>query len=281
MGMIREGFNRLSVDRKILLSFALPLLAMLIISLSAIHFSLDAYDRRLYQSTEKELAYFLERVDQSISAIEALSYDTALDYDNQRLLYDAQHSNDIAMYNYLMRQVSLRFVQQIVNNTNVVNYLYVSPEGAEYANGNLSVEISDERKEKVLEKALEAQGQFVFITPDSNFPFLVSARMIRHYINADLTYLGTIIFVSDISTILSGGIDALETSRSFLTILDGDVLVYTNREDHDPDAFISELDDEGYGIIKEGRERYFAVSGISERRDGDLSTPFHMRISSS
>ena len=262
---VKERIRNMAIYGKLMLSFALLLFLMLIICLLAIQISLNEYDKKIYKNTEKELEYFISAIDDRISELDDISYDTVLNYDTQRLLYDTINNNNIAEYSYQMRQIMLRFIQKLLGDDSVLNFIYIDPKGSEYENGNLSATIPEERKNTILEMMERGQGQFVYISPDKSFPYLVSGRMIRYYINADLTYLGSLILLTDIKNIIEPMLPTLESSNNSLVILNGENLVYSSTELGEEIAEISRtIDKGGYGIKRIKNSRYFITTGISE-----------------
>ena len=262
-----EKIKDLKVYHKMLLSFALPLLLMLIFSLISIQISLDTYDKRLYESALKELEYFVSKVDESVSDLEELSYDAAMNYDTQQLLYEALNEKNNSIANFKMRQVYLRFVQELLNHDEIMYFIY-SYDIYRYDNGNLSVSIPEDILDKAIDEANRAEGRFVLLDVNSEFPYFVSARKIRHFINADLKDLGTLVFVSDIKSIISPLLDTFSKGNSSLLIMNKDDIIFSSGSILSIDENKISSND-GYSIISIEGEKYF-VSSVSSPLNGWL-----------
>ena len=260
----KRKIANMSIDSKLMLSFALLLFLMLAICLVATQISLNEYDKKLYKNTEKELEYFIQTIDDEISSIDDISYNTVLNYDTQRLLYETVMDNNVSTYNWQMRQIILRFIQELLGNEKIAGFIYIDPKNNEYANGDISIEIPEEKKTQILDLATKGQGQFVFIAPDEDFPYLISARMIRYYINADLTYLGTMILITDIKATIEPKLSTLESSNNSLVIMNDGAKVYSSSNLGEKISKESNgIKDGGYRIERIDGSRYFICLGKS------------------
>lgn len=266
MKRIRKSFKTLPIDQKLSLSFTLPLFIMLAFSLILTDIALRLYDKKIYTLEATRLNSIIETLEKGIDEIDASSYSVAMDALMQNRLNEI--SNEInSEYLYGIGDIYSSFVVSFSSEKLTKNFIYKN-DIIDFRNGSLALAINEEKLESILQKTNTYLGALYTELPSSDFPYLVSAREIRHYINADLKYLGTLIFITNIDDILDSN---KNESTTFLFNTDGELIYGNQEEGSELKSFIASS---GYYIKKIGGERLFISVAKSNRLTSISTLPY-------
>ncbi|PXX52018.1 two-component system sensor histidine kinase YesM [Hungatella effluvii] len=260
--------KNLTVYKKMLIMYSGILGTLLVISLIAVRIILNMYDIKLYQTSIKELGYYIDAMETQLLDIEQRSYGIAMDYDMQRQLNEIMLIDDEQKYAYSINNFRTRIIQESINAELVISIIYTDRKNAFYQNGKMHLSVPDDIYQEFLNKCSEAAGGYVYIEPSEQFPYLLSGRDIRHYLNADLRYLGTLIFISEISDIVERNKDVLKVDDTRLYILSDDGIVYGDNVFVD-EGFLRTVLDKEYDIVKINKKKYFICHANSDKYSWD------------
>lgn len=254
--ILKRKFKNLLVYKKMLIMYSFLLVALLVISMIAVEIILTVYDHKLYQMSAKELGYYIQTMDKELKDIEQISYDIAMDYDLQKMLRETMLIEDSGDYSYNMFQIRNRLMREAVNADSVEAIVYTDRRGIEYQEGERYIQMPEERYQVLLKKCEEAAGGYSYLEPSPNFPYYLSGRDIRYYIDASLEYLGTVVLVSNISELIEKSRTVMEINDASLYIRSGSVFIY-GADGELSQWLLEHTVEQEYDVAKIEGKRYF------------------------
>lgn len=262
-------FHDLNLSTKMSLVFFLIFGAAGIISFAAVQVVLNVYDAKLYQESQQELAYFTYMLEGKLEGMEAISYDIVMDYDIQRQLDKMKQEENPSEYLRNMDRLRNKMMNVTVSEESVINLVYTDGDSLSMKAGKEYTEMPEEIFEEILEKAGEASGEYVYLQPSPDFPYLVSGREIRKYSDYSLESLGFLVLFSDFQEFIRECHSELGSLNSELCIRTEKGEVYVS----DPDCFsgVQELKgSHGYQILNSNDQKYFMCYQVSEDTEWTL-----------
>lgn len=236
------------------------------ISMLGLQASFGIYDRKLYEKSMQELEFFTQKVNDDLDAIENLSYVLAMDEDVQDILRRASETVYLSQeYYYTLAPLRKIFFNEVNIRPVVKNAVYLDRKYVNIPVGTDCGTVSGETYEELLSMCEQARGAYVVLPPSEEFPYQLSGRDILETKNARLTYLGTVIITSDISSMIEKKKAELEYADSLLYVYSDNGMIYGSTEQV-PNLPPMEHR-QGYEIVKYGQERYF-VSYLQAESNG-------------
>lgn len=260
MKKLKNTFRRLPIDQKLSLSFILPLLILLAFSLILTDIALSLYDKKIYSLEANRLNSIIDTLDSRIEEIDSLSYSVAMDALMQQRLNNLSKENN-SEFLYGIDEVYSSLVVSLSSTDLTENFIYKN-KIIDFRNGNLALSLDSEKLDNILRMANSYKGALYTEYPSPDFPFLISARVIRHYLNADLRYLGTLIFITDMDDIFG---NSNNESTTYLFNNNGELIYGDKEKGAKLESFILSP---GYYIKKIDGERLF----ISVAKGEDLTS---------
>lgn len=258
MKKLKEHFYSLSINHKLLISFIIPMCIMLALSLILTEIALHLYDNKIYSLEAEKLDSIIETVDEKIKEIDSISYSAAMDSATQSKLNTIVSSKDAA-YLYGLGDIFSSFAVAFSSNKLTDDYIFIN-KITDFRSGDRASRMGIEEVRRLEEKAASKYGALYIDYDSSNSPYLVTAREIRHFLNADLKGLGTLIFITDINDIVGQ-----HNNEIYLYNNDGELMYGDESKSNKIAAYINMP---GYTIEKIDGERLF----ISVAKGDDITS---------
>lgn len=253
---LKEKFKNFKLSKKMLLVYSFFAGISCIISMIALQMCLNIYDGKLYEKSLQELDFFTQQVNESMKEIEELSTSIAMSRDVQEQLAQMKGmeymSAEYAMGLYQLREL---IGNELYLHPAVKNVLYIDGHGSSTKAGMDTGTLREETQAGFLEECSQARGGYVTRNPEEGYPYFLSGRDILETKNASLHYLGTLIFTSDLATVIQERNNDLEAAHSSLFVYSEDGMIY--QEEKTVPQLPSLGHDKGYEIIRTGGEKYF------------------------
>ncbi|MEY8356486.1 HAMP domain-containing protein [Lachnospiraceae bacterium 54-53] len=252
-----EKYRDLKLAKKMILVYVVMLGVCCLLSVSALQYSFNIYDGKLYEKSLQELDYFTQQVNRSLDEVENLSYYIAIDTKIQEQLAKIRSLKHFtAEYSYETYQLRMLMVNDLANSNIISNILYTDGESTQFLVGTATGTIDEELYDSVMERIHEAKGAYVVQPPAEGYPYLLTGRDIRKHIDSSLDYLGSLLITSNVAGMIERNIDELEAESSALCVYSPDGIIYENQENM-MEGIADIQGDKGYRIIKNRGQRYF------------------------
>jgi len=134
--------------------------------------------------------------------------------------------------------------------------VYTDKKWIKYMIGNHYLEVPEPIYSQMLEEFAQARGAYVCRYPTEEFPYMVSGRDIRKYLDASMNYLGSLMFVVDVKNLIGRHVDELATKTSTLYVWNGDMLLYEDGQGV-PKSHFRFDGEKDYQIVKIDGQKYF------------------------
>lgn len=263
--MWKYRYRNLPIDKKLSAAFGIPLFLMLILSLILTEIALKQYDERIYSYEAERLNAIIYNIEDRIEDIDSISYRVAMDESLQEKL-DQLSNASVTEYRFGMLEVYRQMVATFSQNTLTENFIYKDNRLADFRTGEAALSFPDEMLEGIIEAAEASMGALYIAPPTIESRYLITARHIRHYLNADLKDLGTVVFITKMEDI-AGPAEREDGSSLFVFNQDSDLIYgnadlehrikeYTNISDY----AIDEIDGTKYFISSAGSPAFCCVS---------------------
>lgn len=228
---IKKKFQNLKLSKKMLLVYLTVTCITFAISGTALQASFRIYDRQLYKKSVQELDFFSQQVNDRLNEFERISMEIATDTQIQdQLAYMETIRYISAEYLYEMQNVREMLLNKIVSYPDIKNLIYTDGNQVSITVGTAIKEFDKTKTEKILSEFHDAKGNYRFFAPTEDYPYLLSGRDIREIRNASLDYLGSLIFSSDIESILQTEAENLQAEHSALYVYDNETIIYAEDE---------------------------------------------------
>ncbi len=264
MKNFKSFFNSLSLARKMAAIYIAVFGILCTITLLALQITLDFYDGKMYEKSLQELDYFTQQVDRELDALEKFSYDLALDYNIQSQLSQIMEAQNQSEYNFRMSQIRSRLNQEAGYSDQIAEMIYTDKKWIKYMIGNHYLEVPELIYSQMLEEFAGARGAYVCRYPTEEFPYMVSGRDIRKYLDASMDYMGSLMFVVDVKNLIRKHVDELATKTSTLYVWNGDMLLYEDGHGV-PQSHFRFKGEKEYEIVKIKGKKYFACQLASAK----------------
>lgn len=256
----RRSYRNLPIDRKLSIAFGIPLCLMLILSLILTEIALSRYDQKIYSYEADQLNSIIDRIEDRLDTIDSISYSVAMDDSIQRTLYELSEAS-VTEYRFGMLAVYRDMVAALLQSELTENFIYKDNRLSDFRTGEQALLFPEDRLDSIIEDSAAEQGALYIELPSADDPYLISARHIRHYLNADLRDLGTLVFITRMEDI-AGKAEREDGSSLLLMDQDGSI-IYGNADMEDEVGKYKGLS--GYAIDEIAGRRYFISSALSGR----------------
>ncbi|MFA9378203.1 MAG: sensor histidine kinase [Lachnotalea sp.] len=257
-------FNNFKLAKKMHFVYFLIFGLFSIISISAMQATLAIYDDKIYEKSLQELFYFTNTVENEIDNIEKSSNNVAMDYEIQNQLDHMMSLDNRQEYLMNMSNFRSQLLNEALGNDSIMNILYTDRNGVKLNVGEKYIEIPPDVYKKILAKAEDAKGGFVYVEPTVGFPYLISGRDIREHIDYSLNYLGTLIFTNDFNAIFEKNYSFLQSGQTDICVFSDNGIIYQNN-----DEYFSKIprimNEQGYEVINIAHKKYFMCYLKSEK----------------
>lgn len=249
----------LPLSRKLLLLFGSFLLSVFCIFLLVITVLVSEYEKRLYEDSLRDLDYFVQTVRMEYSSTEKLSYDLALNRRNQELMTQLS-GMPYPSAEYMQEVRSLRTLLQdgLYQDPYIAGAYFLDTHETSYAIGGAVSGFSEERRIKLIRMADQAEGGFVYLSPNEECPYLIGARLVKNRLDMSLQKLGYIFLFCDIQKTISDAAEQLETKPLAWTVLSEDNVILSEGEEYHLPA-PKQQKAQGYQIFHYRGEQYFST----------------------
>lgn len=255
--MIVRKYRDLKLAEKMIIVYILMLGICFFISIAALQVSFNIYDEKLYEKSLMELDFFTKEVNRNLDQVEQISYNIALDLKIQEQLSkmkDMDHRS--ADYAYEVYRLRLLFDNELTNSGIISNMTYTNGENTQFVVGLATGTIEEELYRSMMDRIHDAKGAYVVQQPTDGYPYLLSGRDIRKYIDVSLEYLGSLLITCDVSGMIERNMKDLAAASFGLCVFSDEGVIYENQE-HMARGLPMLKGDNGYQIIKEQGQRYF------------------------
>lgn len=261
MKLIKCGktiFRNLKLSKKMILTYLIFTGIFCVMSLAALQFSLGIYDGKLYEKSQQELEFFIQRVNGGLEEVEQMSFDVALDLKIQDQLEQMNSKEYLSLaYSYEMQQLRKMLMNKILRYTEVKNVIFTDRKQVEQTIGMYCGEIDEKEYQLLLEDFQRSRGAYVFYSPTEEHPYMISGRDILKERDASLDYLGTILFNTDIEGIIQKENEELEQKPAAMFVYSDRGIIYKDEQMGNVPALPSIDEEKGYQIVRHQGERYF------------------------
>ena len=252
-----KKYRDLKLAGKMIAIYVIMLGICFLLSITALQYSFNIYDGKLYEKSLQELDYFTQQVNRSLDEVEDLSYYIAIDTKIQEQLSKIQSLKHFtAEYSYETYQLRMLIANELANSNIITNILYTDGEDTQFLVGTAAGDIDEDLYKSVMERIHEAKGAYVVQPPAMGYPYLLSGRDIRKHIDASLDYLGTLLITSNVAGMIEKNIDELEADSAALCVYSSEGVIYENQENM-METIPPVSGEKGYQIIKNQGQRYF------------------------
>lgn len=231
--LLERRFRDLKLSRKMILVYAVILVICLLFSMGMLQISLKIFDEHLYEKSLQELDFFSQEMNDKLQNVENLSYDIALDVSIQEQLYKLKELNySSSDYSYESYRFRMMLANRLKISNGIKNIIFTDGKKTRFTVGeSAKQELSAGQMEELLEKFHDAGGAYVAVSPTQEYQYMLSGRDIRSYIDSvSLSYLGSLVFTTDIAGMIQTNVDALEVQSARLCVFSGNGLIYENQE---------------------------------------------------
>lgn len=250
-------FWNMKLARKMILVYAVFLGITVIITIGALQVSLSIYDEKLYEKSLQELDFFSQKVNDSLQEVENLSYSIAMDTDIQEQLAKLSTLNELsADYSYEMYVFRSMLINELYSHEIIKNITYTNRDNTTFTVGEDTGSMDEMEYGTLLEDLAVHRGAYVEYPPTEDYPYMVSGRDILESLNASLDYLGSLIFVSDVSGLIQKKTEQLDVQSSALMVFSENGMIYQGTEFRKSQLPKME-GEQGYEISKLDGKRYF------------------------
>ena len=261
--------KNLPLSRKLVLLFGSFLLSIFCVFIVVVMVLVSQYEKRLYDDSLRNLDYFVQSVRTEYDATEKVSYDLALSRRNQELMAGlAELPYPGVEYMQQIRVLRSLLQDALYQDHYIAGACFRDTHGVDYLiEGDMSA-LQEEKKAELLARADEANGGFVFLSPDAGCPYLIGARAVRNRLDMSMKPLGYMILLCDIHHTISDAVGKLETRPlSWLVLHEGTVIFSEGEslEENGTDAGSVPLlpvklkGAQGYEIFHQDGEQYFTT----------------------
>lgn len=252
-----KKYCNLKLSEKMILVYVLMVGICCILSITALQYSFNIYDGKLYEKSLQELDYFTQQVNRNLDEVENLSFNIAIDIKIQEQLEKIKGLKHFtAEYSYEVYQLKMLIMNELANSNIISNILYTDGDTTRFVIGTATGTLDELVYESVMGRIHEAKGAYVVEEPGKEYPYLLTGRDIRKHIDASLEYLGTLLITSDVAGMIEKNIHDLEAESSALCVYSDHGIIYEN-QDNMMDKLPEIQGDKGYQIIKFQGQRYF------------------------
>ena len=250
-------FRNMKLARKMILVYAVFLGITVIITTGALQVSLSIYDEKLYEKSLQELDFFSQKVNDSLQEVENLSYSIAMDTDIQEQLAKLSSLNELSTdYSYEMYVFRSMLINELYSHEIIKNITYTNRDNTTFTVGEDTGNIDEMEYGTFLEDLAVHRGAYVEYPPTEDYPYMVSGRDILESLNASLDYLGSLIFVSDVSGLIQKKTEQLDVKSSALMVFSEHGMIYQGTEFRRSQLPKME-GEQGYAISRLDGKRYF------------------------
>lgn len=250
-------YCNLKLAEKMIIVYVLMVGICCILSITALQYSFNIYDGKLYEKSLQELDYFTQQVNRNLDEVENLSFNIAIDTKIQEQLVKIKGLKHFtAEYSYEVYQLKMLIINELANSNIISNILYTDGDTTRFLIGTATGTLGEEDYESVMGRIHEAKGAYVIQEPGKEYPYLLTGRDIRKHIDASLEYLGSLLITSDVAGMIENNIDDLEAESCALCVYSDTGIIYENKENM-MDSIPEIQGDKGYQIIKIQGQRYF------------------------
>lgn len=255
--MIGRKYGDLKLAEKMIVVYILMLGICFFISIAALQVSFNIYDEKLYEKSLMELDFFTKEVNRNLDEVEQISYNIAMDLKIQEQLSKMKHmDHDSADYAYEVYRLRLLFDNELTNSGIISNMTYTNEKETQFVVGLATGTVEEELYDSIMDRIHDAKGAYVVQQPTARYPYLLSGRDIRKYIDVSLEYLGSLLITCDVSGMIERNMNDLAAASSGLCVFSEEGVIYENQE-YMAKGLPALKGDKGYQIIKEQGQRYF------------------------
>lgn len=253
----RNRFRDTRLSRKITITFLAAALLLCAIMAAALQITFRIYDNYLYEKSQAELDFFAQQVNAKLSQIEELTVSIATGSEVQNQLSRMQEMEYLSPeYNYARQQLMTILQNKIFSQDIIKNVIYTDQNQITFMAGTYTGELDSQVRERLLQQFHEKSGGYVLLSPAGDYPYLISGRDILEVKNATLSYLGSLIFTSDIGAWIGKKANELEAEHATLLVYSDRGMIY--QEEEGDGLELPELTEErGWKVISLQGERTF------------------------
>jgi len=262
---IKRLYGNLRIFSKLILTYLILLVIVCSVSLLALQITLKVYDEQLYLKSVQVLNFFIKSTENEYKNVEKLSLNTAMDSNIQEQL--TKIKTNLPQYDQLKQINTLKdkLLLQSLSERNLSSISFIDNNGQEFTVGKNPPVIEDMKKNDVITKADQAKGGYVFVEPNTDFEYLISARKILKYENVSLEPLGTLIFSCNIKEAVNQNFNVLQNDKTQLYIYSEGKLIFKNgTSSKNPSINLDLSENQGYSIHTINGKKYFISFVTSE-----------------
>lgn len=254
---VKAKFKNSKLAAKMMLVYLILVCVVCFVALTTIQLSLNIYDKKLYEKSLQELDFFIQKVDDSLENVEKFTYSIAMGVEIQQQLTKMKELSHLTSeYNYERYKLRILLLNEIYEQPIIKNIIYTDQYKNTIIIGEDCGTIDTDTYTELLRQMHDAHGAYVTLPPSEEYPYQLSGRDILKHIDSSMDYLGTYIVTCDVAGLIEEETGALSVPYSELYVYGPSGTIYQNAGQSMP-LQLSELDTQGYKIIRSGKQSYF------------------------
>ncbi len=257
---INTFVKNLPLSRKLVLLFGSFLLSVFCVFLLVVMVLVSVYEKRLYEDSLRDLDYFVQTVRTEYDSVEEASYNMALNRRNQELM--AQLSNmAYPSVEYTQKIRSLRALLQdsLYQEVYITGAYYLGVHEDDYAIEGAVSGFTEEKKKEICRMADQAEGGFVFVSPDDTCPYLIGARAVRNRLDMSMQNMGYVILFCDMEKTISDAAKKLETRPLEWAVVHDGSVIFEEGDGRGIPVMDKLQGEQGYQVFHYDGEQYFTT----------------------
>lgn len=231
---IRSFFRNLRIKHKLFLLLLSVMSVCVVLTYSALQYAYSIYDHQLYLRSSQVLNLSANSIENELRRLEGASFNIVTDPTLQSRLSFLRLNPTISDYErHITRdEIVTRLVQFTGSEKYAISADLFDLSGNIYSAGEAAVWGAD-LETQIWSKAMDAEGQVVWMVPSSNSPALLAVRLIRSYNSnqsLDLETLGVMVLRVRIGQIVSDVSQGTELGTGELLIASDREVIYPLNE---------------------------------------------------
>ncbi len=253
----KRWYKNITLKKKMLLIYFIFAGLFFAVAILAFQISTDTFERKLYETSLKELDYYVQSVKENLEEIENRSYELAMDTEVQGLFSELKQLGPAVLeYNRLLTDLRWRLTNSGASRDVIRTIQYRDTYGSIVEYGTASWEIPEEVQDRFINMLKASDGEAIFYGPTEECRYLLCGRRIMKWTDMSLEELGYVMLVCDVEQIIARNKERLESDQASLFVYSGDTMIYQDLEGDVP-KLPKYSSGQGYRILKYQKERYF------------------------
>lgn len=274
LSRLKQRFLDWPLAKKFVSVFVVLTIVSSALMVFVLHIGLSVFQEKLYDRSLQELDFFVQRMDDELTAMDDLTRTIAVDSSIQQQLTTLAATNPgTAEYYSLLTRTRPLLLEQMYHGGQTDCMQFTDLYGHTITLGMAMPEPDEEHKQVIIDRLEQVAGGFAVQSPDTEYPYFICGRNILCIKDMSLRKLGTILISVDVAKLLDNQIQSLSSQPSELYLYNGTEVVY-HSGDEDAVAFSVSDTAQGYKVASQNGRKYFICWLTSKTTDLRLCSVF-------